>query len=76
MRSTCTPPLPDSARNEVSQGTQVYVFGSAHSGAFNAVFADGSVRSVNYDIDVYVFNSLGTRNGESVGETVEVEGVN
>lgn len=76
MRSTCTPPLQDSASNEVSQGTQVYVFGSAHSGAFNAVFADGSVRSISYDIDMYVFNSIGTRNGESVGETTEMEGVN
>ena len=77
MRSTCTPPLQDSSRNEVSHGgDQVYLFGSAHSGGFNSVFADGSVQSINYDIDMYVFNSLGTRNSQSVGETSDLEGVN
>jgi prepilin-type processing-associated H-X9-DG protein len=77
MRSTCTPPLPDSETNSVSHGgDQTYLFGSAHSGGFNAVFADGSVHSVSYDIDMYVFNSLGTRNGQSVGETSDMEGAN
>lgn len=76
MRSTCTPPLPDSQRNEVSHGgDQVYLFGSAHSGGLNAAFADGSVRSIGYDADAYVFNSLGTRNGQSVGETSALDGV-
>jgi prepilin-type processing-associated H-X9-DG protein len=38
-----------------------YAFGSAHPGSFNACFGDGSVRSLNYDIDVFVFHSLGHR---------------
>jgi prepilin-type N-terminal cleavage/methylation domain-containing protein/prepilin-type processing-associated H-X9-DG protein len=38
-------------------------FGSAHTGGINAVFADGSVHSIAYDVDVKVFNSLGTRAG-------------
>ena len=51
----------------------VYYFGSAHSGGFNGVFADGSVRTLNYDIDVVLFNSLGTRAG---GEIVDDSAVN
>lgn len=46
-------------------GTNVlHHFGSAHTAGINAVYADGSVRSFNYDIDPVVFNALGTRNGE------------
>jgi hypothetical protein len=47
------------------------------------VFADGSVHTISYDIDIYVFNALGTRNGTSAGsggpttsETTSTEGVN
>ncbi len=39
-------------------------FGSAHTSGINTVFADGSVHAISYDIDVVVFNSLGSRNGE------------
>jgi prepilin-type processing-associated H-X9-DG protein len=48
-------------------------FGSPHSGGVNAVFADGSVRTISYDITSVIFNSLGTRNGE---ETIDFEHVN
>lgn len=48
-------------------------FGSAHTSGINSAFADGSVRSFNYDIDVVVFNALGSRNGE---EQVDLAGVN
>jgi prepilin-type processing-associated H-X9-DG protein len=51
-------------------------FGSAHVGGLNALFADGSVRSVNFDIDIVVFNSLGTRNGHALNETTDLTGVN
>jgi prepilin-type processing-associated H-X9-DG protein len=55
-------------------------FGSAHPGSIQAVFADGSVHSINYDIDLNVFNALGTRNGTSYGElngrATSMEGVN
>jgi prepilin-type N-terminal cleavage/methylation domain-containing protein/prepilin-type processing-associated H-X9-DG protein len=83
VRLTCTPPSPDSTfpplmQNSVAKGNdnQAYLFGSAHAGGFNAAFADASVRSIQYEIDLYVFNSLGTRNGESVKETSSTEGVN
>jgi prepilin-type N-terminal cleavage/methylation domain-containing protein/prepilin-type processing-associated H-X9-DG protein len=39
-------------------------FGSPHTAGINAVYADGSVRSFNYDIDVVVFNASGSRNGD------------
>lgn len=54
----------------------VLQFGSPHTGGINAVFADGSVHVVNFDVDVIVFNSLGTRNGLALGETNDLTGVN
>jgi prepilin-type N-terminal cleavage/methylation domain-containing protein len=36
-------------------------FGSAHPGAWNASFCDGSVRSVSYDVDWRVHRDLGNR---------------
>lgn len=45
-----------------------YHFGSAHPGGINAVYADGSVHSISYNIEPEVFNALGTRNGTSYGE--------
>jgi prepilin-type N-terminal cleavage/methylation domain-containing protein len=80
MRSTCTFPLQDSDQNTVSTHTstqhETFMFGSAHAGGFNAALADGSTRSISYDIDMHVFNSLGTRNGEAMNETSSMDGVN
>ncbi len=36
-------------------------FGSVHPGGFNAVFADGHVTLIQYDIDLQSFNALGDR---------------
>jgi prepilin-type N-terminal cleavage/methylation domain-containing protein/prepilin-type processing-associated H-X9-DG protein len=86
MRLTCISPLNDGTTNFPYTGNigsnqgdpvwQTYLTGSAHTGGMNAVFADGSVHSINYDIDIYVFNSLGTRNGTGEQETSSTEGVN
>lgn len=38
-----------------------YRFGSAHPGQMNTGFADGSVRSISFDIDLRIFNNLGHR---------------
>jgi prepilin-type processing-associated H-X9-DG protein len=78
MRSTCVPPLNDGETIEKLTGligeaiapAYVWNLGSAHQSAFNAVFADGSVHSISYEIDIYVLNALGTRNGTSAGPMV------
>jgi prepilin-type N-terminal cleavage/methylation domain-containing protein/prepilin-type processing-associated H-X9-DG protein len=75
IRSTCFLPYQDSDGFQfTSLGTgdifghdkDIPYFGSAHPGGFNAVFADGSAHTINYDIDSLVFNALGTRAGDEV----------
>jgi len=51
-------------------------FGSPHTGGLNAMFGDGAVRTISFDIDITVFNSLGTRNGMALNETSDMTGVN
>jgi len=41
-------------------------FGSSHPGAFNALFCDGSVKAVSYNIDLTVFLRLGQRDDGQV----------
>jgi prepilin-type N-terminal cleavage/methylation domain-containing protein len=36
-------------------------FGSSHPGSFNAVFADSSVRSISYEVDLSIFRRLGNK---------------
>jgi hypothetical protein len=85
MRCTCIRPMSDSdcdgARDAGAHGpcppdaehnSSWYTLGlgSAHASAFNAVYSDGSVHSINYDIDLFVLNALGTRNGTSAGPKI------
>jgi prepilin-type N-terminal cleavage/methylation domain-containing protein len=83
MRSSGVPPLSDSSTHPVftnpwsaeAGGGPVYetlMFGSAHTAGFNMVFADGAVHGINYEIDIFLFNRLGTRNGD---ETVDMSQV-
>jgi prepilin-type N-terminal cleavage/methylation domain-containing protein/prepilin-type processing-associated H-X9-DG protein len=61
VRSSNYPPLQD------PQGINPFEYwGSPHPGAFNMMFADGSVRPVSYDIDLIVHKGLGTRAGNEV----------
>jgi prepilin-type processing-associated H-X9-DG protein len=81
MRSTCFQPYQDgdstgfqfpplnSNSDLFGKDRDVYYFGSAHTGGFNATFADGSVHTLAYDIDVLLFNALATRAGEEVIDT-------
>jgi len=61
VRFTMLVPIPDTNRN----GTG-YEFGSAHPGGINAVFGDGSVRTVRYSISPEMFNRLGHRSDGQV----------
>ncbi|MDZ4659443.1 MAG: DUF1559 domain-containing protein [Bythopirellula sp.] len=56
-----------SANSSVKENFQ---FGSAHPGGINTLFADGSVRSLGYDVNVETFNLLGHRED---GQTVPTE---
>jgi len=55
-RWTITPPLRDSREWDAPDS-----FGSRHPTSWNALFADGSVRSMAFDIDPQIHRSLGNR---------------
>jgi len=57
MRSTAFAPGADTD-NPMEVG---FMFGSAHPAGFNTCMGDGSVHTLNYSIDRYVFNLLGDR---------------
>jgi prepilin-type N-terminal cleavage/methylation domain-containing protein len=85
IRSTCFQPYQDSdatgyqattlnsKQDLFGKDVDIFYFGSAHTGGFNGIFADGSVHTLNYSIDVVVFNALATRAG---GEVIDGEAVN
>jgi prepilin-type N-terminal cleavage/methylation domain-containing protein len=45
------------------QAADVFFFGSAHPSGINAAFGDASVHFITFDVDVLIFNALGSRNG-------------
>lgn len=53
-------PWPDS---EGPEGA-TYRFGSAHPGGLNAVYCDGSVHNINFNVDGTVWGRLGTRRSD------------
>ncbi len=69
MRSTCWPPLQDTLvgtsggalEDLYGYEADVVNFGSAHPSGINAVFADGSVHVISYEIDNILFDRLGDR---------------
>jgi prepilin-type N-terminal cleavage/methylation domain-containing protein/prepilin-type processing-associated H-X9-DG protein len=56
VRATNVEPRPDP-----TSGIGDNRFGSSHPTGFNAVFADGSVRAITWNIDVTMFHRLGQR---------------
>ena len=78
IRSTCFQPYQDSDpigfkfeplnsnMDIFGRDQDTYYFGSAHTGGFNGIFADGSIRTLSYDVDVVLFNALATRAGDEV----------
>jgi prepilin-type N-terminal cleavage/methylation domain-containing protein/prepilin-type processing-associated H-X9-DG protein len=84
MRCSCVQPVNDSSVNYEYTGNigdpagkdnkwEMMVMGSSHPGGINVVFADCAVHTISYDVDVLVFNALGTRNG---GETADISQIN
>jgi hypothetical protein len=85
IRSTCFQPYQDSdstgfkfqplngPMDIFGKDQDVYYFGSAHTGGFNGIYADGSIRTLGYDIDVVLFNALATRAGD---EPIDESAVN
>jgi hypothetical protein len=61
VRVTVCVPYKDSLEQVRSHNAQHGTAGSAHDAGLNAVFADTSVRTLSYGIDVELFNRLGHR---------------
>ena len=67
VRSTYCRPYADSPKMVVGTNSSYTTPGSAHPSGMNAVFADGSVTTLDYSINMETFNRLGHRaDGESV----------
>jgi prepilin-type N-terminal cleavage/methylation domain-containing protein len=79
IRSTCYQPMSDSdqicsqtvGRNfcgplgpGLAGDYDTWQFGSAHTSGINAVFGDGSVHYIRFEVDVVLFNNLGARNDD------------
>jgi prepilin-type N-terminal cleavage/methylation domain-containing protein len=65
IRRTDRSPSPD----HTGEGDGEKLFGSSHPGVINAVLADGSVRSINFDIDKDTFRLIGDiADGEQVDD--------
>ena len=66
VRSTNQPPGRDFNLDNGANGGQA--FGSSHLDRFNAVFADGSVRTIGYSITQPLFSYLGNKSdGQVIG---------
>lgn len=70
MRSSIAPPASDSSDiSAPCDGRSILVAGAAHPSGFNMVYADGSVRFLNYDIELENYNRLANRaDGELTDE--------
>lgn len=67
IRSTACEMGIDSDTELIGDGSYGYRFGSAHPGGVNTAFADGSVRTLNYDTPIILMNNLAHRfDGEVV----------
>jgi prepilin-type processing-associated H-X9-DG protein len=49
------------ARRHSGYASEHASFGSSHPGSFNVAFCDGSVRTLDYDIDARSFQQMGSR---------------
>jgi len=66
VRVTVCVPYQDSKQQVTSHNAQHGTAGSAHAAGIHAVFADDSVRLIDYDIDLELFNCLAHRSDGEV----------
>lgn len=75
IRSTFSGPevsyAPEQDHDGVPQGQ--FIFGGPHTGAWHAVFADGSTHAINYEINPRVHLRLGTRVDKDQGPNPATE---
>lgn len=62
VRSTCVKYKRDTDYISADDALDYARFGSSHINGMNGLFADGSIRSINYSIDPNVFWRIGQRN--------------
>ena len=60
LRTTSWEPGPDLRNPNVPPEDADRRFGSSHPAAFGALFVDGSVRTVRYNVDLELFKQVGT----------------
>jgi prepilin-type N-terminal cleavage/methylation domain-containing protein len=67
-RTTFFQPLQDKDSGTGLPASHTLHFGSAHSGAFNVVLGDASVRSLTYSVELSVFQQFGDRANAGTGQ--------
>lgn len=73
VRFTFYPFRPDAEDPELTERQFGFCFGSAHPAGMNAVFADGSVHSLNYNIDRILLNRLAHRSDGGVVDLSNIQ---
>ena len=61
IRYTARSPRQDTPGDAAPLDSYEFAFGSSHAGVFQTVFCDGSVRGIDYSIDLTTFQRLGHR---------------
>jgi len=69
MTAFSFPPVPDNETPDQDQNRYQWAFGGPHPGGWQAVFCDGSVHFLSYDMVLSIHNDLGNRQDGNVIDT-------